>query len=371
MRKGTVPVDGEKVRKLREKNGWSQKDLHEKSKVSLGEIKQIERGKVEGIFPRIRKAIADALDVNYDDLEPKRHAGRSVELHVGLASESPELFELAFDIYAACANSGPDEGGSFKLKCTKISNNEDSYNEFCNNYNHYDIIMIDDPWVPEFSSRTGGVELWDLRELRPIKEFERRRPFEEVFLRPLIEVCKYPNGSDKLRGLPILGNVQFLCYEKGEVWPGPMQPQLDNQVLDPDKLKGIIVSIRHGADPDSIATFHSTRPLFAIRNLDDNHVVENFWQVLRGYGYEDTHNAGEAAIPMNLAERALSWMDTVDPAWENRVEGLEPLDRLIEGRGPMMMFGWPNWVLSKVRNDPTISVKIGLNQFAKHPVLGA
>jgi hypothetical protein len=36
-----------------------------------------------------------------------------------------------------------------------------------------------------------------------------------------------------------------------------------------------------------------------------------------------------------------------------------------------MTFGWPNTILPKVRNHPSISQRIGLHQFARQPLLGA
>ena len=44
---------------------------------------------------------------------------------------------------------------------------------------------------------------------------------------------------------------------------------------------------------------------------------------------------------------------------------------MIAGSGPAMTFAWPNTILPKVRNDPSIAKRIGLHQFARQALLGA
>jgi hypothetical protein len=43
---------------------------------------------------------------------------------------------------------------------------------------------------------------------------------------------------------------------------------------------------------------------------------------------------------------------------------------MVAGGGPAMTFAWPNTVLPKVRNDPSIAGRIGLHQFAHQALLG-
>jgi hypothetical protein len=112
---------------------------------------------------------------------------------------------------------------------------------------------------------------------------------------------------------------------------------------------------------------------FVIRNLDDEDLVESFWLLMRAYGLEDDYRSqadGEIKIPSNLAKLSSDWMYEVDPEWNRRLSGGELLDNMIAGSGPGMTFAWPNTVLPKVRNDPSIAKRIGLHQFARQALLG-
>lgn len=121
----------------------------------------------------------------------------SVRLRVGLASEYPDLFEIAFEIYAACADARAREHGHrFRIDIDKPGSREKVHDKFLANCSDYHIIMIDDPWIPEFEPR-----LLDLRRL-PLEEFEDSGRLEELFFQPLLELCKFPIDSGKLCGLP-------------------------------------------------------------------------------------------------------------------------------------------------------------------------
>ena len=292
-----------------------------------------------------------------------------VKLRIGIASEYPDLFELAFEIYAACADARAREfGGGFQIDIDKPGSREKVYGKFLANCSDYHIIMIDDPWIPEFEPR-----LLDLRTL-PLHEFQDGKRLEELFFRPLLELCTFPSGSGKLCGLPIMGDVDFLCYDTTAAWNEPIRELLNRPVIDPDQLKQELLC-EHRKGPSGRDEPCPCGALsFAVRNLDDEDLVEHFWLLLRGYGLEDVYGLepdDEIKIPASLANRASDWMYAVDPEWNRRITGGELLDNMTAGRGPAMTFGWPNTILPKVRNDPSIAKRIGLHQFARQALLGA
>src|SRR5207244_1527065 len=132
----------------------------------------------------------------------------AVKLRVGLAADYPELFEIAFEIYAACANArARQQGGSFQIDIDKPGSREQVHGKFLANCGDYHVIMIDDPWIPEFEPR-----LLDLRQL-PLEEFQDSKMLEELLFPPLLEICRFPMDSGKLCGLPLVGDVDFLCYD--------------------------------------------------------------------------------------------------------------------------------------------------------------
>lgn len=293
----------------------------------------------------------------------------AVTLRVGLASDYPDLFEFAFEIYAACADARAREhGGSFQLDIDKPGSRDRVHDKFLANCQNYDIVMIDDPWIPEFEPR-----LLDLRRL-PMEEFGVGGRLEELFFQPLLDLCKYPVESGKLCGLPILGDVDFLCYDTAAAWNEGLKDLLNGPVVDPDRLRDEIFGEDRGraAGPDE-PRIRGTLS-FLIRNLEDEDLVENFWLLLRAYGLEDVHRPeadGEVRIPSDLARRASDWMYEVDAEWNRRLSGGELLDNMIAGSGPTMTFAWPNTILPQIRNNPSIARRIGLHQFAHQALLGA
>ena len=293
---------------------------------------------------------------------------RSVKLRIGLASDYPDLFEIAFEIYAACADAGAREhGGSFQIDIDKPGSREKVHGKFLANCNNYHIIMLDDPWIPEFEPR-----LLDLRQL-PLEEIQDSKRLEELFFQPLVEICKFPRDSGKLCGLPIVGDVDFLCYDTAAAWNQRLRDLLNGSVIDPDQLKGEILSENRRPTPGRDEPGPYAEGSFLIRNLEDEDLVENFWLLLRAYGLEDEYYAqqdGEVKIPSDLAKRSSDWMYEVDPEWNRRLSGGELLDNMVAGSGPAMTFAWPNTILPAVRNDPSIAKRIGLHQFARQALLG-
>jgi hypothetical protein len=302
-------------------------------------------------------------------LGPASAPGSAVRLRVGLASDYPDLFEIAFEIYAACADAKAREhGGSFQIDIDKPGSREKVHDKFLANYNNYHIIMIDDPWIPEFEPR-----LLDLRRL-PLEEFRDGKLLEELFFQPLIELCKFPRDSGKLCALPILGDVDFLCYDTAAPWNERLRDLLNGPVIDPEEFKGEILRRRRGAADGRDEPCSCSEMSFVIRNLDDEDLIECFCLLLRAFGLEDSYRAqpdGEIRIPANLAKSCCDWIYDVDPEWSRRLSGGELVDDMIAGSGPTMTFAWPNTFLPRVRNDPSIAKRIGLHQFARQALLGA
>ena len=191
--------------------------------------------------------------------------------------------------------------------------------------------MIDDPWIPEFEPR-----LLDLRQL-PFKEFSDNKLLEELFFQPLLDICKFPIDSGKLCGLPILGDVDFLCYDTTAVRDIRVTELLNRSVIDPDQLKHEIVTERRNRTDSSAESSSFPKMPFVIRNLDDEDLVENFWLIMRGYGLEDVYRPEqdeEIKIPSDLAKLSSDWMYEVDPEWNRSVSGSELVDNMVGGSGP-------------------------------------
>ena len=111
--------------------------------------------------------------------------------------------------------------------------------------------------IPEFEPR-----LLDLRRL-PLEEFEDSRRLEELFFQPLLELLKFPvRQRGSLAGLPILGDVDFLCYDTAAAWNERLKDVLNGPVdLHPDRLKAEILSEDRGRAPGAMSPVPRARCL--------------------------------------------------------------------------------------------------------------
>src|SRR5215210_6983441 len=76
----------------------------------------------------------------------------------------------------------------------------------------YDLIMLDDPWFPKFS--TQGF----LTDLKPLYEKRGGRAAgagpDEDFVPASIALCRHPYQTGTLYALPFVGNSQLFFYRK-------------------------------------------------------------------------------------------------------------------------------------------------------------
>lgn len=70
----------------------------------------------------------------------------------------------------------------------------------------YDVILLDDPWFPQFAG--GGY----LTDLEPFFQARGLAGPDEDFLSKSIALCRYPYKTGKLYALPSVGNAQMFFY---------------------------------------------------------------------------------------------------------------------------------------------------------------
>ena len=202
----------------------------------------------------------------------------------------------------------------------------------------FDVIMIDDPWVPEFAPL-----LVDLDSLPPVRswlrsrEAEGQRLFGDIFVDSLEQAAVY---HKKLLGLPLVGNVQLILYRKGS-FALDLLPALESAKT----LDGLATILK--ARSRQVSTYP-----FIARFQTNNDAVEVFWEALRSFGYrERCDSEGALLIPRQVASRAIRWIDSVDSlarkhnsSGRNYTSGREAVtEELGQGR-VLMAFGWPSWI---------------------------
>src|SRR5438132_6090731 len=140
----------------------------------------------------------------------------------------------------------------------------------------YDVVMVDDPWVPEASTwlidlNESRGDLWSLLTSQGYNVESVDGLFRDVFLPVLRQASEY---HDRLSGLPLVGNVQLLFYRADSV---------DWQGIPPDRgIGGLqrLIRWRQARTKRRVGG-----PPFSARYETPNDAVEVFWDVLRTLGY--------------------------------------------------------------------------------------
>jgi ABC-type glycerol-3-phosphate transport system substrate-binding protein/pimeloyl-ACP methyl ester carboxylesterase len=287
---------------------------------------------------------------------------RKADLKIGLSSESPETIEWMLGICQHVMNvvlNQPDIPVPFNIAVEPVREYDHAFAAFAEHLERYDIVMLDDLWLPHFESH-----LRDLSDLDSFQEyFDEKKPFEAVFLKSLTGVCTRSNAPGRIFAVPVSGNVQLLMYRKDLLKAAGCTT--DAPLLgDPDELLDFLVS------PQAKAA--AKRP-FMVRYLTDNDLTENFWEILRAYGYEDQcGETGEVLIPTPLARKALEWLRLAHPGGQKDQLGWEDVKYLAGSSQSeaMMMFGWPVWVMPDLVRNPDSWGFLGMKQFIRRPITG-
>lgn len=80
----------------------------------------------------------------------------------------------------------------------------------------YDVVMIDDPWLPELAGEEDSDHLRLSRLKDPGKDLDTD------FVEACRKVCRYPYGTGPFYAVPFVGNSQFLFYDKTQIEPSAL-----------------------------------------------------------------------------------------------------------------------------------------------------
>ncbi|WP_059048987.1 extracellular solute-binding protein [Paenibacillus senegalimassiliensis] len=182
----------------------------------------------------------------------------------------------------------------------------------------YDLIMADDPWMPEFSEAGLFANLSEL-------DVEADADFEESSL----ALGKHPYDTGDLYALPFAGNVQLFFYNKelfdkhGYNVPGSWEEVLN------------MAEEAHAAD--GVAGY-------VIRGQQGNPIVSDFLPIFWAYGGQVFDENWKAQVNSEAGKDALNTYIRLLAVGEN-YETTDIVSSLAEGRGAMAL-GWPSWFIS-------------------------
>ena len=279
--------------------------------------------KLLGITPGIIVVTVLALGANAGWAEKLVIAGRDG----GYA----KALELAVDAYKA---QNPDveverlelTGGGLLDKIT-IAMREGS--------SAYDVIMLDDPWAPEFMAKGW---LADLDQLGG--------GVDEDFVKPARDVSRYPVGSGPHYAVPFVGNVELFAYNKA---------MFDKHGLSrPASWTDVVAAAR------TISEAEEGVSGVVFRGKKANPIVTGFLPILWAHGARIVDADGKAGLDSPAAVEALNvYLELAKFAPKGVVtyNSSEVRDAIQSGATAMAIEVWPSWVPSM--DDPNASKVVG------------
>jgi len=208
----------------------------------------------------------------------------------------------------------------------------------------YDLVTLDDPWMPEFGE---GKLLTNLDNYFP-------NGLDSDFVEKSVALGKYPYGTGSLYAFPMVGNVQLFYYRKD---------LLDKYNLTPPKTWDDVLKIAKLITEKEAPNVYG----YVIRGQRGNPIVSDFLPVFWAYGGKvlDENNK-----PYVNSEAGIKAMETYLKLKKYSPKGVETFDTdqianaLTQGQVAMTI-AWPAWV-SKVDN-PQSSKVVGKIDFSVVP----
>lgn len=212
----------------------------------------------------------------------------------------------------------------------------------------YDIVSLDDPWIPQFG---GGQFLMNLQELMDAKGLA----VDEDFVPELLALGDFPAGTG-LRGIPWVGNVQVFAWRTDA---------LEDAGLSVPKTWDDVLKVAQ-----TITDAKGAEGLYGIglRGQAGNPAATSFLPVLRGYGVDLFDENWEPQLETDQAKAAmatqLALAKLAPPGVEN-VGHAENGRNMSEGLIAQSADIWPDQLLQIY--DPEVSKVVGLVDIGGEP----
>ncbi len=204
----------------------------------------------------------------------------------------------------------------------------------------FDIVMVDDPFLPQMQ------EAGWLRDLDAMYE-ERGLEIDDDLIDNVVTLGRYPYDEDgTLYALPYVGNVALFAY-RHDIAEQYGYPELATW----DDALGLAREIdEHEPDKDPV--------LF--RGVAGNPIVTGFMPIFAAHGAEVLDDDGEPAFDTPEALAAVEFfLELARYAPEGVVsyESAQVADALMAGRGVIANEVWPGWIGDL--EDPEVSEVVG------------
>ena len=212
----------------------------------------------------------------------------------------------------------------------------------------YDLVYMDDPWLPQFGERGWLTDLEDLAKQEGISLDL------DDFPSVLIDVGRHPYRSGKLVAFPQMGNVQIFSYRKDI---------FDRLGLPEPKTWSDVLSACEKIKASQLVEY----PV-AFRGVKGNPVATAFQPILYAFGgkivSDDLRKSALDSKAVEALEFLLQLKKYAPPGVEN-FNTPDVRDRLVGGRIAMSTETWPGWI--KDADNPRVSKVPGLLAYTTTP----
>lgn len=197
----------------------------------------------------------------------------------------------------------------------------------------YDVIMLDDPWAPQFMSNG-----W-------LTNLDAMGGVDEDFVKPARDVSRHPTGTGPYYAVPFVGNVELFAFNSAIFEKhGLSAPQTWDDVL------AAAQTINTSGEASGVV----------FRGQKANPIVTGFLPILWSHGARIVNENGEATLNSDEAVAALEmFLQIAETAPEGVINynSTEVRDAIQTGATGMAIEVWPSWVPSM--DDPERSQVVG------------
>lgn len=185
----------------------------------------------------------------------------------------------------------------------------------------YDVIMLDDPWAPEFMSKGWLANLDDLGG-----------GVDEDFVQPARDVSRYPVATGPYYAVPFVGNVEMFAYNEAML--------AQHGLSAPQSWTDVVTAARTVSEAGGAAGV-------VMRGKKGNPIVTGFLPILWAHGADVIDAGGNASLDTPAAAEALKlWLELAQyaPKGIETYDATEVRDALEQGVAAMSIEIWPSWV---------------------------
>jgi multiple sugar transport system substrate-binding protein len=252
---------------------------------------------------------------------------------------------------AAAADYTAEKGINIEIVQAPYANVfEQGANAGATNSGVFDIILMDDPWIP-FFAENGHLETLD-----PYFEAAGMTGPDDDFLSKSVAICRNPYETGEWVCLPYVGNAQMFFYDGAKFAEQglPDGPKTWDDVI---KAAGAMTEAGGGR-------YYG----YVFRGGQGNPVVADFMPIFWSYG-ADLFNADRTAVTIDTPEGAAA-MQTFMALRDISPKGVESYNANEVGTAlaagtAASSINWPNWVATF--EDPSQSKMVGKISYSAIP----